>query len=86
MKDTNMSFQDAVTEGQNVLQRIEKDMRTLEGILNAQETLFEDRKCNNRFRKLTRRWQRMSDAVQDWHEDIEDCISTGDPTVQFGGK
>ena len=86
MDGIQMTNQAAVDAGQEILQRIEKDMAALQKLLDAQETPFEDRKCNRRLRRLTKRWGRISEAVRDWHEDIEDCVSTGDVTVQFGGK
>ena len=86
MDGTPMKNQNSANAGQELLQRIEKDMRALQNILDAQDAPFEDRKCNNRLRRLTRRWGIITDSVTDWHEDIEDCVSTGDPTVQFGGK
>lgn len=78
--------QAAVDAGQEILTRVEKDMAALQKLLDAQEAPFQDRKCNRRLKRLAKRWSRITDAVRDWHEDIDDCVSTGDVTVRFGGK
>lgn len=78
--------QQIVNAGQEMLLRIEKDLAGLETLLDPISDPFEDRKCNRRFKRLKRRLTSISNGVQDWHEDIEECVSTGDPTVQFGGK
>lgn len=85
MKDADMSNQTAVDAVQASLQTIETEAQKIQGVLDANRDPFEDRDCNRALRRLARRWGRISGAIKDWHEDAETCVSTGDPTVNFGG-
>ena len=81
-----MSNQDQASLVQAELQAIEASMANVLAVLVRNPQPFDDKQCNRRLKRLKRRWARMLESVEDWHGDIEECVSTGDPTVQFGGK
>ena len=83
--DGPMTIQDDVTAGQKELQEIERLMVSLQTRMAGHDSPFDDDKCNRRFKRLRHRWMRIADDVKDWHGDVEECLSDGDPTVNFGG-
>ena len=81
----NMDNQKAAATGQQLIQRIEADIRSLKSLMDDARGAF-DGQCEKEMRKLRRRLCRIQQSVEDWHEDAADCVQVGDPTVQFGGK
>ena len=81
----NMDNQKAALRGQDLIQSIERDLRSLKSLMDDARGAF-DGECEKEMRKLRRRLCRIQNAVEDWHEDAADCVTVGDPTVQFGGK